>query len=118
HHASADPVRRARRGLDLVLHRRVVHGAGVTAADAWPDVPFEAWRETKDTLHMYMQVIGKLRLALSPPEPEWAHVALYVTARGITTGPVPFRDRVFQAKFDLIDHALAIAVSDGGAHRI
>jgi hypothetical protein len=63
-------------------------------------------------------VIGKLRLALSPPEPEWAHVALYVTTRGITTGPMPFQDRVFQADFDFIDHALAIAVSDGGAHRI
>jgi hypothetical protein len=90
----------------------------MTAPDVWPDIPLEAWKDTKDTLHMYTQVIGKLRLALSPPEPEWAHVALYVTARGITTGPVPFRDRVFQADFDLIDHALSIAASDGGAHRI
>ena len=88
------------------------------ASDAWPDIPYEAWRDTKDTLHMYTQVIGKLRLALSPPEPQWAHIALYVTARGLTTGPVPFEDRVFQVDFDLIDHALSIATSDGGAHRV
>ena len=80
------------------------------ASGAWPDIPYEAWRDTRDTLHMYTQVIGKLRLALSPPEPQWAHIALYVTARGLTTGPVPFEDRVFQVEFDLIDHALHRAV--------
>jgi hypothetical protein len=85
---------------------------------AWPEISYQAWRDTKDTLHMYTQVIGKLRLALSPPEPEWAHTALYVTARGLTTGPVPFEDRVFQVDFDLIDHALSLVDTDGGAHRI
>src|SRR5712691_2364246 len=116
--APPDPVGRARRGLDLVLRRRAVDGAGVTASAAWPEIPYETWKDTKDTLHMYTQVIGKLRLALSPPEPQWAHTALYVTARGLTTGPVPFEDRVFQVDFDLIDHALSIAASDGGSHRI
>ena len=67
---------------------------------------------------MYTQVIGKLRLALSPAEPEWGHVALYVTARGLTTGPVPYQDRVFQAEFDFIDHELTISASDGRVHRI
>jgi Family of unknown function (DUF5996) len=95
-----------------------VDGAGVTAGDSWPEIPYQAWRQTKDTLHMYTQVIGKLRLALSPPEPEWAHVALYVTARGLTTGPIPYEERVFQADFDLIDHALTISASDGELHRI
>ncbi len=90
----------------------------MTASAAWPEIPYETWKDTKDTLHMYTQVIGKLRLALSPPEPQWAHTALYVTARGLTTGPVPFEDRVFQVDFDLIDHALSIAASDGGSHRI
>ena len=90
----------------------------MNASDPWPEIPYAAWRDTKDTLHMYTQVIGKLRLALSPPEPQWAHVALYVTARGLTTGSVPFEDRVFQVDFDLIDHALSIATSDGGTHRI
>jgi hypothetical protein len=95
-----------------------VDGAGVTASNAWPEIPYEAWKDTKDTLQMYTQVIGKLRLALSPPEPQWAHVALYVSARGLTSGPVPFEDRVFQVDFDFIDHALSIATSDGRTHRI
>ena len=90
----------------------------MTPSDAWPEIPYERWKDTKDTLHMYTQVIGKLRLALSPPEPQWAHTALYVTARGLTTGTVPFEDRVFQVDFDLIDHALSIAASDGRTHRI
>jgi len=67
---------------------------------------------------MYTQVIGKLRLALSPPEPQWAHTALYVTARGLTTSPVPFEDRVFQVDFDFLDHAVSIATSDGRTRRI
>jgi Family of unknown function (DUF5996) len=81
-------------------------------------MPYDDWRDTKDTLHLYTQVIGKLRLALSPPEPEWAHVAMYVTARGLTTGPIPYGDGVFQADFDLIDHALTVSTSDGGFHGI
>jgi len=90
----------------------------VSQASPWPEIPYEAWRETRDTLHMYTQIIGKLRLALSPPEPEWAHVALYVTARGLTTGPVPFEDRVLQVDFDFIDHAVSFAASDGRTSRI
>jgi hypothetical protein len=53
--------------------------------DAWPELPYDEWRDTRDTLHMYTQVVGKLRLALSPFEPEWANVPLYVTARGLST---------------------------------
>src|SRR5438552_14685511 len=92
-------------------------GAGMSTSDAWPDIPYGAWKDTKETLHMYTQVIGKLRLALSPPEPEWAHTALYVTARGLTTGPVPYEDRVFEVEFDLIDHALSVTASDGRRYR-
>ena len=87
-------------------------------SEDWPALPFEEWRQTRDTLHMYTQVIGKLRLALSPFEPEWAHVALYLTARGLTTGPIPYEERVFQADFDLIDHMLTISASDGRTHRL
>jgi hypothetical protein len=68
----------------------------------WPPLPYEEWRETRDTLHMYAQVIGKLRLALSPFEPEWAHVPLYVSARGLTTPPIPVGLRTIDAEFDLI----------------
>ena len=83
----------------------------------WPALPYEDWRETRDTLHMYTQVIGKLRLALSPFEPEWAHVPLYVTARGLTTSPIPVGLRTFDAEFDFIDHVLVLRSSDGDLDR-
>lgn len=87
------------------------------SADGWPQLPFEEWQPTRDTLHMYTQVIGKLRLALSPFEPEWAHVPLYVSARGLTTSPIPVGLRTFEAEFDFIEHALAIRSSDGHVER-
>lgn len=83
----------------------------------WPPLPYDEWRETRDTLHMYTQVIGKLRLALSPFEPEWANVALYVTARGLSTSPIPVGLRSIDAELDLIDHVLLIRSSDGGMER-
>jgi hypothetical protein len=85
--------------------------------DNWPALPYEEWRLTRDTLHMYTQVIGKLRLALSPFEPQWANVPLYVTARGLTTSPIPIGLRTVDAEFDLIDHALVMRSSDGHLER-
>jgi Family of unknown function (DUF5996) len=85
--------------------------------NGWPALPYEAWRETRDTLHMYTQVIGKLRLALSPFEPEWAHVPLYVSARGLTTSPLPVGLRTIDVEFDLIEHALLVRSSDGYIER-
>jgi len=85
--------------------------------NAWPDLPFDEWQETCGTLHMYTQVIGKLRLALSPFEPEWANVALYVTARGLTTSTVPVGLRTIDAEFDFVDHLLVIRCSDGATER-
>ena len=84
----------------------------------WPDLPFEPWRPTKETLHRYTQVIGKVRLALSPFEPEWANVPLYVTARGLTTSPVPSGTGTFDAEFDLFDHVLVLRTSEGGLARV
>jgi hypothetical protein len=66
---------------------------------------------------MYTQVIGKLRLALSPFEPEWANVPLYLTARGLTTSPMPIGSRTLDAEFDLIEHVLVLRSSDGGIER-
>ena len=83
----------------------------------WPPLPYEDWRETRDTLHMYTQVVGKLRLALSPFEPEWANVPLYVTARGLTTSPLPVGLGTFDAELDLIDHVLVLRTSDGRVER-
>jgi hypothetical protein len=86
--------------------------------DDWPALPYDDWRETRDTLHMYTQVVGKLRLALSPFEPQWANVPLYVTARGLTTSPVPLGLRTFDAEFDLVDHQLVLRTSDRGIERL
>jgi hypothetical protein len=85
--------------------------------ELWPPLPYEEWRETRDTLHMYTQVIGKLRLALSPFEPEWANVPLYLTARGLTTMPMPISGRTLDAEFDLIAHELVLRTSDGAIER-
>ncbi len=97
----------------MVLHRP----AGLVAPPL-PALPLEPWAATKDTLQLYTQVVGKLRLAVSPPEPEWAHVVFYVTSRGLTTGPIPYRDRTFQVDFDFIGHQLTIASSDGGSETV
>jgi hypothetical protein len=82
-----------------------------------PSLPYEEWRDTRDTLHMYTQVIGKLRLALSPFEPQWANVPLYLSARGLTTTPIPIGSRTLDAEFDLIDHVLVLRTSDGRVER-
>jgi hypothetical protein len=83
----------------------------------WPALPYEDWRPTRDTLHMYAQVVGKLRLALSPPEPQWAHVALYVTARGLSTSTIPTGLRALDAELDLLGHELVLRTSDGAVQR-
>jgi hypothetical protein len=81
---------------------------------AWPALPYGEWRETRDTLHMYTQVVGKVRLAEAPMEPEWAQVPFYLTARGLTTSPIPWGEETFQIDFDFIDHQLRVDASDGG----
>ena len=79
----------------------------------WPPLPVSAWADTYATLHMWTQVVGKIRLALAPRVNHWWHVALYVTARGLTTSPIPHDDRTFEITFDFIDHQLRLDVSDG-----
>ena len=79
----------------------------------WPELPIAAWRETYDTLHLWTQIAGKIRFARSPWLNHSWHVALYVTARGLTTSPIPDGTRTFQIDFDFIDHALRISDSDG-----
>ncbi len=79
----------------------------------WPELPTAAWRETYATLHLWTQIIGKIRLVRSPWLNHSWHVALYVTARGLTTSPIPDGPRTFQIDLDFIDHALRISTSDG-----
>ncbi len=84
-----------------------------STTDRWPELPSAAWRDTRDTLHLWTQVVGKIRLALTPWLNHSWHVALYVTARGLTTSPIPDGARSFQIDFDFIDHVLWIRTSDG-----
>lgn len=80
---------------------------------AWPELPLAAWRDTCETLHLWTQVVGKIRYTRSPWLNHSWHVTLYVTTRGLTTSPIPDGTRIFQIDFDFIDHALRISTSDG-----
>jgi len=80
---------------------------------AWPDLPLAGWRDTCETLHLWTQIVGKIRYARSPWLNHSWHVALYVTARGLTTSPIPDGTRTFQIDFDFISHSLRISTSDG-----
>ena len=68
--------------------------------EVWPNLPLDAWRETYATLHMWMQIVGKIRLALAPMVCHWWGVTLYVTSRGLTTSPMPYGTRIVQIDFD------------------
>ncbi|HET9715355.1 MAG TPA: DUF5996 family protein [Pseudolabrys sp.] len=81
--------------------------------DRWPELSLSAWRNTRETLHLWTQVVGKIRLALTPWQNHSWHVALYVTARGLTTSPIPWSTGGFQIDFDFIDHVMWIRSSDG-----
>src|SRR6266404_9118487 len=79
----------------------------------WPSLPFAEWKDTLATLHMWMQIVGKIRLVQSPWTNHSWHVTLYVTARGLTTSPIPHGTRTFQIDFDFIGHQLIVQSSDG-----
>src|SRR5882672_3067121 len=83
----------------------------------WPELPTAAWRETYATLHLWTQIIGKIRLVRSPWLNHSWHVTLYVTARGLTTSPIPDGPRTFQIDLDFIDHSLRISTSDGAGRQ-
>ncbi|HLT47669.1 MAG TPA: DUF5996 family protein [Rubricoccaceae bacterium] len=83
----------------------------------WPQLPpLAAWQDTCTTLHLWSQIVGKLRLAQAPLVNHWWNVTLYVTPRGLTTSTVPCGPRTFEVTFDFLDHALRLSTSDGGQH--
>jgi hypothetical protein len=84
------------------------------STDAWPSLPYAAWGETCTTLQLWMQIVGKIRLALMPRINHTWSVTLYPTARGVTTSPMPHGTRMLQIDFDFIDHSLLLETSDGG----
>jgi Family of unknown function (DUF5996) len=81
--------------------------------ETWPSLPYEEWEPTKQTLHRYTQIVGKIRMALVPPRNHWWHVTLLPATRGLTTGPMADGDREVEILFDLLDHRLLIVTSDG-----
>src|SRR5215472_2295814 len=83
------------------------------SSEAWPALPLAAWADTYATLHMWTQIVGKVRLALSPHVNHWWEVPFYVSSRGLTTSPIPYGKGVFEVEFDFIDHRLEITTSQG-----
>ena len=81
----------------------------------WPELKFAEWQDTLATLHMWTQVVGKIRLKQTPLVNHWWNVPLYISARGLTTSAMPYEDRIFEMEFDFIDHALLIKCSDGAS---
>lgn len=87
-------------------------------SEEWPALPFEEWKDTCATLHMWTQIVGKIRLVQTPWTNHSWHVTLYLTARGLTTSPIPHRNGVFEIDFDFIDHKLLLKKSDGAQRDI
>jgi hypothetical protein len=90
----------------------------VSGLEDWPDLPLGAWADTCATLHLWTQVVGKIRLAHAPMMNHWWQVPLYVTCRGLTTSPIPYGPRSFQLDFDFRDHHLILQTSDGATEKI
>ena len=83
----------------------------------WPELPTARWRDSCETLHLFTQIVGKIRLKRSPWLNHSWHVTLYVTARGLSTSPVPDGARTFQIDFDFIEHCLRISTSDSAQRK-
>src|SRR5688500_17391421 len=87
-------------------------------AKLWPALPYAAWKDTCATLHLWTQIVGKIRLTQTPWLNHSWHVTLYVSARGLTTSPVPFGGRTLEIEFDFIDHVLWLRTGDGHFHQV
>ena len=85
----------------------------IDAADCWPALPLSSWQDTCETLHMWTQIVGKVRLALTPPANHWWHVPLYVNSHGLTTSAIPYRESAFELQFDFVRHELILFMAAG-----
>jgi hypothetical protein len=84
-------------------------------SEQWPALPLNEWMDTYRTLHMWTQIVGKVRMAMATPLNHWWHVTLYVNSRGLTTGPAPYDGGIFEIQFNFLRHELEITTSRGGA---
>ncbi len=89
-----------------------------SAGDLWPALPWEDWKDTATTLHMWMQIVGKTRLSLTPLENHWWNVPLYVTPRGLSTWSMPYHNDLFDIEFDFVDHRLHVRMTSGESKSI
>src|SRR5262245_7393877 len=90
----------------------------IDASGAWPALPVADWAPTRDTLQLWTQIVGKIRLARTPITSHWWNVPLYVSARGLTTSLIPAGDRGFEINFDFVGHELRLVVSDGAERAV
>ena len=97
------------------LRKRCTSLTSDLAKDAWPELNWPDWQDTGETLHRWTQIIGKVRMALSPMMNQWWQVTLYVSSRGLTTSPIPHGAGWFDVAFDFIDHELVISRQRGKA---
>ena len=87
-------------------------------ADAWPTLPYRDWQPTCETLHLWTQIVGKIRLVQTPWHIHSWHATLYLTVRGLTTSPIPYGQRLFQIDFDFVDHKLVVSTGDGASREL
>lgn len=106
------------RAAPIPTHSQERGNARATATSAWPELPVDAWRDTRDTLHMWTQVAGKIRLGLMPQMNHWWQVPLYVSSRGLTTSLMPYGTRGLELEFDFLRHVLGIRTTDGSAREV
>jgi Family of unknown function (DUF5996) len=90
----------------------------MTTSKLWPELPLTEWKDTYETLHMGTQIVGKIRLKLTPTQNHWWNCTLYVTPRGLTTSAIPYKGRDFRIDFDFIAHQLVIETADGSTKTI
>src|SRR5215472_14560859 len=109
HHDDPLVIRPNLEGVMVTPNRKVSEAEEGT----WPRLPLADWQATHDTLHMWMQIVGKTRLALSPKQNHWWHVPLYVSACGLTTSPIPYGARSFEVELDFVDHRLIARTCEG-----
>jgi hypothetical protein len=81
----------------------------------WPSLPLKEWQDTYHTLHLWTQIVGKIRMTLSTPLNHWWHVTLYVNSRGLTTGPIPYGPGIFEIQLDFQKHSVEISTSEGSS---
>lgn len=84
----------------------------------WPELPYRAWKDTYATLHLWSQIVGKIRLAQTPWLNHSWHVTLYVSPMGLATSPIPYGDRTFELEFDFVRHVLLVSTDDGSLEKV